>query len=439
MTFDPALPVAVFLGPSLDRATAERILPANYYPPVRMGDIYRLTTCGVRLIVIIDGVFHGTTPVWQREIVAALNNGITVVGASSMGALRAIELERAGMVGLGTIVGWYRSGVIEGDDEVALQHADEEFGYRALSEPLVNMRWNLSRAEDAGVISTSERVSLIAEMQGLDYGRRAYPVMFESTAFGRLPLASRAALRAFLFTHAENLKQRDAERALAWCAERLPQLLDPPARPRYEGRTVARSADLLLRGVPAPDHALPTVGTLLRRATADRARTVDIVRHASRRFYLLNWARSAGVCLPDGRVDAYERRWLARHGVSDPSAWRRANAITAHELRHEFEERALEEWLLEQGPRAMGLDRPFLEAWADTMGVERPAGIDGSVEFRAWMVEQTPTYFGFDQWSADIAVTRDLQVCGDIARLAAEYHADVPRIEQRANAGVSAV
>src|SRR5262245_58167109 len=122
MTYDPQTPIAVFLGPSLDLATARSILPANYYPPVRMGDVYRLLTTGVRLIVLLDGVFHAAAPVWPREILAALKAGISVVGASSMGALRAAELAPYGMIGWGTVFQWYMQGQIAGDDEVALLH-----------------------------------------------------------------------------------------------------------------------------------------------------------------------------------------------------------------------------------------------------------------------------------------------------------------------------
>ena len=99
MKYDPKIPIAVFLGPSLDRETARGILPANYYPPVRLGDVYRLLATGIQMVVIIDGLFYASTPVWQRELLAGLDFGITVVGASSMGALRAAELAPYGMIG----------------------------------------------------------------------------------------------------------------------------------------------------------------------------------------------------------------------------------------------------------------------------------------------------------------------------------------------------
>jgi hypothetical protein len=418
MKFDAALPIAVFLGPSLDERSARGLLPANYYPPVRMGDIYRLSTCGTRLIVIIDGVFHGTSPVWQREIVAAINNGVTVVGAASMGALRAIELEPFGMIGLGTIVDWYRTGRIEGDDEVALQHADAEFGYRALSEPLVNIRWNLERATTAGIVTESEQRDLVGAMQVLDHGRRAYPVLFESAAFTRLAADTQSTLREFLVP-GESLKRHDAETALRWCAQRLPQLVNGSAPPQPVGRRVERVDELLLRGIPAPDGSLPILKDLLVIAAADTARVMHAVHHASRRFYLRDWARHARVTPPAGVVQDYAAEWIATTGVVDRVAWCIANGMTADDLTLALEVRALESWLLAQGPRAFGLERPFLEEWAAIMGIEPPAGVEGSEPFRAWLVEKTPNYFGFDQWSVDAEYCRDLQLRGEIARLAA--------------------
>lgn len=421
MRFDPAVPIAVFLGPSLDVETARALLPANYYPPVRMGDVYRLTTCGARLIVILDGVFHKTTPVWQREIVSAIDHGITVVGASSMGALRAIELEPMGMIGLGTVVEWYRAGRISGDDEVALQHADEEYGYRALSEPLVNVRWNLDRAAAAGVIGDAERVALTEAMQALDHSRRSYPALFESAAFTALPAPTQDGLRAFVLRHGENLKQQDAKAALTWCAARLPELLEPRVPPVRQGRSIARVSEVLLRGIPARGQALPTLESLLRVAAADHARTRHIVNHAARRFYLLDWARAAGVQPPDSEFDGFERRWMIEHRVNDRAGWLAANGMTAEELRRELDARAWAGWLLERGPGGVGLDRPFLEAWAERMGIDSPAGAEDSEAFRAWMVHQTPNHFGFDQWHADVEFARELQLDGEIARLAAEW------------------
>ena len=219
--YDPATPVAVFLGPSLDRSRAEAILPANYYPPVRMGDVYRLIGSGVRLIVIIDGIFHRQAPVWQREILEALRNGITVVGASSMGALRAAELHPFGMIGHGTIFEWYRDGVLDGDDEVALNHGDAGSGFRALSEPLVNIRATLAEAVRCGELVAEEAEALIAPAKQACYAERSWRGVLRS-----LPEARRAGMERFVETNAINLKERDALSALHFAAN----LRDSPMR-----------------------------------------------------------------------------------------------------------------------------------------------------------------------------------------------------------------
>ena len=153
----PCSPVApeeiiVFLGPTLAREAAESILPARYLPPVACGDILRCLRFKPKVIAIIDGVFEHRASVWHKEILFALEQGITVFGASSMGALRAVEMEPFGMVGVGRIFESFRDGVYSDDDEVALLHENRAGDYRALSEPMVNIRATVARAVAAGVI-----------------------------------------------------------------------------------------------------------------------------------------------------------------------------------------------------------------------------------------------------------------------------------------------
>jgi hypothetical protein len=100
----------VFLGPSLSVAEARGILDAHYLPPVTMGDVTRLVARRPSAIGIIDGLFERVPAVWHKEILFALSQGIPVYGASSMGALRAAELEAFGMIGIGQIFAAYRDG-----------------------------------------------------------------------------------------------------------------------------------------------------------------------------------------------------------------------------------------------------------------------------------------------------------------------------------------
>src|SRR5208337_4188686 len=135
--------IIVFLGPSLDQASAAKILAAEYRPPAKRGDILAAVADGADIIGLIDGVFHQDCAVAHREILVAVKAGITVVGASSMGALRAAEMDTLGMTGIGRIYHMYKDGTITSDDEVALVF-DPVSGY-ALSEPLINIRCTLKK------------------------------------------------------------------------------------------------------------------------------------------------------------------------------------------------------------------------------------------------------------------------------------------------------
>jgi hypothetical protein len=164
--------IIVFLGPSLEQSEAERILPATYRPPAKRGDLLAAVGDGATIIGLIDGVFHQESAVAHREILAAIRHGVTVVGASSMGALRAAEMDTLGMVGIGEIYRMYKSGELESDDEVALVF-DPESGL-ALSEPLINIRFTLKRAKSEGIIDAGVHDTLLASARSLFYPKRTY-------------------------------------------------------------------------------------------------------------------------------------------------------------------------------------------------------------------------------------------------------------------------
>jgi hypothetical protein len=132
----------VYVGPTLPAEQVRKLLPdATVMPPAAVGDILRASRRrDVARIAIIDGYFERMAAVWHKEILIAIERGIEVWGAASMGALRAAELHAFGMRGVGTIYQWYKRGVITADDEVAVAHLPAEYGYRATSDALVNFR-----------------------------------------------------------------------------------------------------------------------------------------------------------------------------------------------------------------------------------------------------------------------------------------------------------
>jgi hypothetical protein len=92
--------VAIFAGPSPSRAVLDtaRRAGANVHPPARFGDILRVRSEGVRTVLLIDGLYWNDRPVRHKELLQLIDSGISVIGAASMGALRAAELNRYGMI-----------------------------------------------------------------------------------------------------------------------------------------------------------------------------------------------------------------------------------------------------------------------------------------------------------------------------------------------------
>ncbi len=170
--------IVVFLGPSLERETARAILDADLRPPAKRGDIQAAAEAGARIIGLIDGVFFQDVAVAHREILYALRRGVRVVGASSMGALRAAELDGLGMEGVGEIYRAYREGRLVADDEVALIFDPET--YAPLSEPLVNIRATLRQAVDRGIIDGDDARVLLDAARALYFPERTYERVAEA-------------------------------------------------------------------------------------------------------------------------------------------------------------------------------------------------------------------------------------------------------------------
>lgn len=167
--------VAVFVGPSLrGHHPIYTGVDLDYRPPASQGDVIAAAVDFPKAIVLIDGYFEHVPAVHHKEILWALDQGIPVYGASSIGALRAAELSRFGMIGVGKIFESFESGELERDDEVALVHGPAEVNYEPFSEPLVNIRSTLSFALGAGVVEENFADTLINRAKATFYPERSF-------------------------------------------------------------------------------------------------------------------------------------------------------------------------------------------------------------------------------------------------------------------------
>ena len=133
----------MFVGPSLGDAA----VPSNVerLPPAIGGDLSRLLGNLPSAVGLVDGCFGTAPSVWHKEILALLAAGVPVLGAASLGALRAAELSAFGMVGVGRVFEAYREGAVIRDDAVMLVHGPFELGSRALTVALIDAEAAIDR------------------------------------------------------------------------------------------------------------------------------------------------------------------------------------------------------------------------------------------------------------------------------------------------------
>jgi len=167
----------VFVGPSIPLDLAKRTLPnADFRPPIRRGNLDGIP--GGAIVGIIDGVFAETLAISPGEIREAIERGVLVYGASSMGALRAAEIPK--VVGVGRIVEMYRTGAIERDDEVALLF--DPCMFKPLTVPLVNLRYAVDRLVRSATLSRDAGNALVESSARLHYTQRTYEAIFQNSS-----------------------------------------------------------------------------------------------------------------------------------------------------------------------------------------------------------------------------------------------------------------
>ena len=176
----------VFVGPTLPAAEVAARLPGvRVLPPVAVGEILALARRrGATQLAIIDGYFERMAAGWHKEILCALERGIAVWGAASMGALRAAELAAFGMRGVGAIYRAYADGTLVADDEVAVAHLPAAYGYRATSDALVNLRDGISRAP---MLGERTRAALIELARARFYRERSWATLIADARAAGLP------------------------------------------------------------------------------------------------------------------------------------------------------------------------------------------------------------------------------------------------------------
>ncbi len=251
--------IVAFAGPCLYPLSvserAEVSIGIDVRPPARRGSVISAMSEAPEVIVLLDGCFFGQLAVAHKELLYALEAGVTVIGAASMGALRAVEMSPLGMIGVGTIYEWFASGELDGDDEVALWHLTEEHDYQPITTALVEVRHAAARLVEGGIVERDQGDALIGSLKRLSFQERT-PRRVRSLAERHLGRAATALHRELA---ASSLKACDARRALE-----AARSAGPPRSPRPSSKSIFLTYWCEAHfGVPSSVPSLPAHASLL--------------------------------------------------------------------------------------------------------------------------------------------------------------------------------
>jgi hypothetical protein len=194
----------LFAGPSLSGAEPD-LGDIDLRPPAAHGDLARAVLQGATAIGLADGLFDAVAAVWHKEILYALSQGVRVLGAASMGALRAAECAAFGMEPVGRIALSFCDGSRDDDADVGLVHGPAELGYLPLTEPMVDVEATLDRLAQLGLLQPGEQSRILAHARGIFFGERSADLLIPPALGNR-----RDALLAAYAEHRVAQKQRDA-------------------------------------------------------------------------------------------------------------------------------------------------------------------------------------------------------------------------------------
>lgn len=379
--------IVVFAGPTLPREPGpdwRALLDAcDVRPPARRGDLLAALACHPRTIVLLDGYYFTVPSVTHKELLYALDAGVRVIGAASLGALRAAELEPFGMVGVGTVFDGYKTGALDGDDEVALLHASAEHGYRPITVALVEVRHALERlAVDAA--------ALLADLKNLSFLDR-HPSRVAELA--RTHLGDAAASELVRLLGQESVKREDARKALERALEATPATA---RRARPASGYIGYYKETALR---VPDG--PTLQRAWRLAQLFHPEAPAFARRVRRRALLVSAALHAGLAA-EGEGEIAEG--LHRHHALLPEP--------------EYREEARFEALAAQACQELGGPEGALAFLAETLGLERDTGEDTLLSLLTGRADSLPSWWFVRAFS----FTPAFPAAAEAARAVGEVH-----------------
>ncbi|WP_299861764.1 TfuA-like protein [uncultured Hoeflea sp.] len=169
-------PQHVFVGPSLFPLSDIEFRREGrvFHEPAKRHSVSDLCSASSDrgTIALIDGYFNESMAVSHREICEAIELGWSVIGCSSIGAIRAAEMVTLGMQGFGAVFELFAGSWTVTDDEVALLHAPF-YPYEPITEPLVHFRFALDELTRRCLMEQSDAADIFEDAKTEWFGRRS--------------------------------------------------------------------------------------------------------------------------------------------------------------------------------------------------------------------------------------------------------------------------
>jgi hypothetical protein len=175
-----------FAGPSIFGIDPALLGGLELRPPAGRGDLLLALADGATAIGLIDGVFDTQPAVWHKEILYALQQRVPVLGAASMGALRAAECAAFGMIGVGGIYEEYANGTRVADADMGVAHAPVELGYQPITVALVDVEATLHSLHREEGVDARLRDRLLQRARTLHFKARTWEAILDDEATGLL-------------------------------------------------------------------------------------------------------------------------------------------------------------------------------------------------------------------------------------------------------------
>jgi YcaO-like protein with predicted kinase domain len=227
----------VFVGASLTSKDYLKDPDMLYTTPAEQGDMLAAILEGFKTILIIDGYFYHKYPCTPLEVLLALEQGIAVFGSSSIGALRAVELDNYGMQGVGYVYEYLKKFKVKPYHIVAQLYDEHN---QPLSLPLVDIIYFLEQARQDGIINPTEYRRALKAAQQIDFIFLSFERFFKQLD----ALLSSKLNRYWAFKGKDyfNIKCKDAQKLLKEFKDSI-----TARSPAYTGNTFAAAQEKYLK------------------------------------------------------------------------------------------------------------------------------------------------------------------------------------------------